>query len=266
MRLLIPVLAVLASPLFADQIDPSEVADLPAADVVFLGELHDNPWHHENQTAMVDVLSPKAIVFEMLTPEQAERVADARLRDQDALEKALGWNDSGWPDFNMYYPIFRAAEGAEIYGAQVPRADVRDAIMGENLATTFGKDAAQFGLTTALDEAEQTTREGEQLEAHCNALPEEMLPGMVLGQRLRDATLAREIERALADTGGPVVVITGNGHARKDWGAPRALSGHVTQISIGQFEQAPDGEQPFDYWINTPEADREDPCAAFGKS
>lgn len=266
MRHLIPVLAFLASPLFADQVDPSETAGVPAADVVFLGELHDNPWHHENQTTMVATISPKAIVFEMLTPDQASLVTDALLPNQDALEKALGWNDSGWPDFSMYYPIFREAAGAGFYGAQVSRADVRDAIMGENLTTTFGQDAAQYGLTEALDKAEQATREAEQLEAHCNALPEEMLPGMVLGQRLRDATLAREIERALAETGGPVVVITGNGHARKDWGAPRAMSEQITQISIAQFEQAPEGEQPFDYWVLTPEAEREDPCLAFGKS
>ena len=266
MKHLIPVLAVLASPLFADQIDPIEIADLPAVDVVFLGELHDNPWHHENQATMVTALSPKAIVFEMLTQEQAGLVTEALLLNQDALEEALGWNDSGWPDFDMYYPIFSAAAGAEIFGAQVPRADVRDAIMGENLTTTFGQDAALYGLTQSLDEAEQTTREAEQLEAHCNALPEEMLPGMVLGQRLRDATLAREIDRALAETGGPVVVITGNGHARKDWGAPRALSENIAQLSVGQFEQAPEDKQPFDHWVLTPEATREDPCLAFNKS
>lgn len=266
MKHLIPVLAVMATPLFADQIDPSDVAGLPAADVMFLGELHDNPWHHENQATMVAALSPKAIVFEMLTQEQAGLVTDALLPNQDALEKALGWNDSGWPDFDMYYPILSAAAGVGVYGAQVPRADVRNAIMGENLTTTFGQDAAQYGLSETLDEAEQITREAEQLEVHCNALPEEMLPGMVLGQRLRDATLAREIERALAETGGPVVVITGNGHARKDWGAPRALSDQITQLSIGQFEQAPMGEQPFDHWILTPEAIREDPCLAFNKS
>ena len=62
-----------------------------------------------------------------------------------------------------------------------------------------------------------------QMDAHCGALPEEMLGGMVEAQRLRDAALAEGVLAALAESSGPVVVITGNGHARLDWGAPRML-------------------------------------------
>ncbi|SHJ00555.1 Uncharacterized iron-regulated protein [Shimia gijangensis] len=265
MRHLIPVLALVASPLFADQIDPSDVSALPSVDVLFLGELHDNPWHHENQTKIVAAVSPKAVVYEMLTPEQADRVSPDLVQDQERLQDVLAWNASGWPNFSLYYPIFRAAPLVSVYGAQVPRADVRDAIMGQDLAIGFGPNAAQYGLTTPLSEQEQAQREAKQFEAHCNALPEEMLPGMVLGQRLRDATLAREIERALAETGGPVVVITGNGHARKDWGAPALLTSDISQRSVAQFELAPKGDQPFDYWVITAEAAREDPCLAFRK-
>lgn len=266
MRHLIPVLALLAAPVFADQIDPKDMAVLPPADVLFLGELHDNPWHHENQAAIVQIIAPKAIVFEMLTTQQATQVRGDLLSDQAALENALGWNDSGWPEFAMYYPIFSGSGGAAIYGALVPRTKVRAAIMGKDMAATFGDTAAQYGLTTPLDRDEQAAREADQLAAHCNALPPEMLPGMVQGQRLRDATLAREIERAFRETGGPVVVITGNGHARRDWGAPRLLGLGLTQISIAQFEHAPKGDIPFDYWIITPEMARKDPCLAFQKS
>ena len=35
------------------------------AEVVFLGEQHDNPQHHEIQAKWVKHLSPRAIVFEM---------------------------------------------------------------------------------------------------------------------------------------------------------------------------------------------------------
>jgi hypothetical protein len=88
----------------------------------------------------------------------------------------------------------------------------------------FPGDAARFGLTEALDPDEQAAREAEQQEAHCNALPEEILPGFVEAQRLRDAALAEAALAALADTGGPVVVVTGNGHARADWGVPALLA------------------------------------------
>jgi len=266
MRHLIPALALCAAPVFAEEITVDAIATLPEVDVLFLGELHDNPWHHETQAEAVAEMQVAAVVFEMLTPEQAALITPNLLKDESALEKALDWNSSGWPDFSMYYPIFQAANDATFYGAQVPRDAVRAAIMGGDVVEAFGEGAAEFRLTTPLAEDEQATREDEQFAAHCDALPREMLPGMVLGQRLRDAAMAREITRALQETGGPVVVITGNGHARTDWGAPRLLDEEITQRSIAQFESAPQDQRPFDYWIITPEAAREDPCLAFKKS
>ncbi|WP_299353840.1 ChaN family lipoprotein [uncultured Shimia sp.] len=264
MKHLIPaVLAFVAAPLLAEEFTLADIATLPAIDVVYLGELHDNPWHHENQSAAVSALAPKAIVFEMLTREQARLITRPLLDDADALAKTLNWAQSGWPDFAMYYPIFQAAPNAQVYGAQVPREAVREAIMGGDVVASFGAEVEEFGLAVPLTEDEQAQREDEQFAAHCDALPREMLPGMVLGQRLRDATMAREISRALAETGGPVVVITGNGHARKDWGAPRLLDSSISQISIAQFEVRPETDRPFDHWIITPEATREDPCLAF---
>lgn len=60
------------------------------ADVVFLGELHDNPGHHARQAAYVAEIAPTALVFEMLTPDQAERVTPELIQDEAALEAALG--------------------------------------------------------------------------------------------------------------------------------------------------------------------------------
>jgi hypothetical protein len=34
-------------------------------------------------------------------------------------------------------------------------------------------------------------------------------------------------------------------------------------MSLGQFEDKPEGEQPFDLWIVTKATQRDDPCAAF---
>ena len=78
------------------------------------------------------------------------------------------------------------------------------------------------------------------MQAHCDALPEDMLPGMVAVQRLRDAVLARAVVRAMDDTGGPVAVITGNGHARRDWGMPAMLARAAPDLDVwvlGQTEE-----------------------------
>lgn len=213
-------------------------------------------------------LAPSALVFEMLTPVQAARALPALRGDAQALGRALEWEASGWPDFSMYHPIFAAAPEASIHGAAFDREAVARATR-EGAAAVFGPEAPRFGLDRVLGPEELAERISEQAEAHCDALPEAMLPGMVEAQRLRDAGIARAALQALEETGGPVAVITGNGHARTDRGAPRyiaAAAPEVTVLSIGQFEEPPTGSGPavpFDLWLVTEPAPREDPCAAF---
>lgn len=249
----------------AEQIYPDDLHDLPEAQVVILGELHDNPTHHVHQATAVAGIASKALVFEMLTPEQAARITPDNRGDRDGLAVVLEWAESGWPDFAMYHPIMTAAPDAAIYGAAVPREQAR-AVFSSSAAEVFGPDAPDFGLDAPLPDAEQKTREDEQMAAHCNALPEHLLGGMVAAQRLRDASLARAVRDALADHGGPVVVITGNGHARLDRGLAvylRAAMPDVSILSVGQFEEVTEPPVPFDLWLVSDPADRDDPCAAF---
>jgi len=251
----------------AGEIQPEALDALPDHDVVILGEVHDNSAHHLNQARAVKALNPAALVFEMLTPEQALSVTAVNRLDEGLLGAALGWAETGWPDFGIYFPIFEASPKAVIYGAALPRADVRRAVR-EGAMAVFGKSGNLFGLADNLTEPEQIARETLQMEAHCNALPENLLGGMVEAQRLRDASLAAAVLNAMDKTGGPVVVITGNGHARADWGVPvmlaRAKPG-MTVLSLAQFELEPWENAPFDLYVLTSEAEREDPCAAFRK-
>ncbi len=239
---------------------------LPSADVVIVGEVHDNPAHHANQARAVASIRPAALVFEMLTPDKAALVPPLR-DDPVALAKALDWEESGWPDFAMYYPIFTAAPDAAIFGGDLPVKAVRQAI-GDGAAKPFGADAARYGLDRPLARDDQTAREAEQAAAHCGALPPDMLPGMVAAQRLRDAALARAVVQAFDQTGGPVVLITGSGHARRDVGVPAVLAlaaPDLTVLSVGQLEGPAEAAPPFDLWLVTDATERGDPCAAFAK-
>ncbi|MEL6517468.1 MAG: ChaN family lipoprotein [Pseudomonadota bacterium] len=262
-----PLLAGLflaVAPASASEIDISEIISLPAGDVIVLGEIHHNPAHHLNQATAIAALRPAALVFEMFGPDAA-LAATPEIRASPArLEEALGWADSGWPDFAMYYPIFVAAPDAAIFGGDIPRDQVRRAVL-DGAAAVMGASAPVFGLHKPLGVDEQAAREDIQRTAHCDALPDEMLPGMVEAQRLRDAGLARAVLAALAETDGPVVVITGNGHARNDWGMPRMLNQarpDVEITTIAQFEE-PRETAPFDHWIVTHTIARDDPCLAF---
>jgi hypothetical protein len=253
----------------ADQIGLADLNSLPAADVVILGEVHDNPAHHAAQARALAALQPRAVIWEMLTPEQAARLP-ADLSDPDSVAGAVDWAGSGWPDFALYHPLMLATPGALHLGAGVPRDRARQ-VFGEPLAQVFGPLAGRFGLDADLPADEQAAREAQMQAAHCDALPEDLLPGMVAAQRLRDGELARVALAALADAGAPVAIITGNGHARTDWGVPvliaRANPG-ARVLSVGMLEAPPDTPppydlRPYDLWLVTDPAPRDDPCAAF---
>lgn len=239
---------------------------LPPAQVVILGEVHDNPTHHANQARALAALAPRAVVFEMLDIEQSLRITEALTRDPDGLARVLEWEKSGWPDFAMYAPLFQTRPMPRFYGGAVREVDLARA-RKDGPAAAFGRHAARFGLDRPLPPAAQSAREAEMQAAHCNMLPPEALPRFVAAQRLRDAALAFTVLIALEETGGPVAVITGNGHARRDSGIPAVLAvadPSVSVLTIGQIE-APEAAPPFDRWIVTGPHARTgpDPCEAF---
>ncbi len=239
----------------------------PQTDVVLLGELHDNPHHHTTQAEWVSGLAPKALVFEMFSNEAAKGVSADIRHDKAAMLAQLNWWGRASEDAEMYWPIVEAAPDAKLYGALLDRPAMQ-AAMKTGIAETFGADAAAYGLDTTLPETEQTAREADQLAAHCDAMPAEMLPVLVSLQRLRDAALARAVARAIDETGGPVAVITGNGHARKDRGLPVYLARvkpDLTVFALGQVEDGRSAEGTFDQVVSAPVTEREDPCLAFKK-
>ena len=257
-RAAIAVLCAVGLPATAD------VGPLPRADIYVLGEVHDNPAHHAEQARLIAQIAPTTLVFEMLSPLQALAAAGVARDDPAELARVLDWTESGWPDFAMYAPIFAAAPDAIIVGAAVPKEDLNAAIEF-GAAQVFGAQARHWGLGD-LDAEALEPRVAEQRDVHCGALPDDMLPGMVEAQRLRDAVFARDTVGAFDAAGGPVVLITGSGHARTDRGVPAAIRDarpELTVWALGQVEQGAAPPFPYDAVNVTPAADRDDPCAAF---
>ena len=177
----------------------------------------------------------------------------------------------------MYHAILVAAPEAEIFGGAVPTEDVRRAVE-EGAAAVFGVASGIFGIDTPLPADQLAARIALQDAAHCDALPDDLLPGMVEAQRLRDAALARAAVEAVGEMRQGqflrrVVVITGNGHAREDWGMPEMLARAYPEsgedrlriATFAQFEGAAPEDPPYRHWVVTKAAEREDPCAVFRK-
>ena len=260
---LLAITAIIGTPGWAN-----DLPQLPPADVIILGETHDNGLHHAGQAEYLKTLSPTAVVFEMLSVEQAEIVNSDPKTDLPQLGKTIGWEAAGWPDFSLYAPIFSALGETPAIAAGTKREVVQRAF-GEGAATVFGRDAATFGLDDPLPTAELEARKSMQFEAHCRAMPIEMMAGMVEAQRVRDAVMAQAVLDALEDFGPPVAVIAGSGHAHKIWGVP-ALLAHakpdiaVLSVAFVETGNAPD-LQAFDIVIPTAPVERDDPCQAFEK-
>lgn len=246
---------------------------LPERDIYLIGEQHGVRAHHQYQADLISQIEPGAIVFEMLSPEQAEGAATVDHSDRETLEASLEWAESGWPSFELYHPIFVEGQGAAIYGAALPR-DVARAAISTGAAEQFTGDPVLYGLDDPLAKEEQVAREAAQGASHCDALPRSLLPGFVEAQRLRDASFTQTTIQALHETGGPVVVITGNGHVREDWGMPvylRRAAPDVSILSIGQAvdpDDATNKHGQFGLVVVSAETPAEieargDPCEAF---
>lgn len=252
------------------------VRNLAAADVVIAGELHDNRLHHDAQAWLTRALEPAGMAFEMIPKASEEGIAVLLADGADPADigPAIGWNRIGWPDWDIYKAIFTAWTPQIYAGGGVSRADARRAIRDGAAAVTREPDFVPV-LEQPLVPVIQTALEDQMIASHCGHLPRKAAPGMVEAQRLRDASFSAAVLRARAATsGGQVILITGNGHARSDRGVPAYLAQRVpelTVISIGLLEvdeAASDlasygSDLPYDYvWFTQP-ADREDPCANF---
>ena len=274
-------------------IDEATLIDaLATSEFVLLGERHDHPDHHALQARIVTALVARgrrpAVAFEMLDADDAPAIA-AALADTnedgaaraEALRSAVRWDESGWPDWALYAPVFEAALAAElpIVPANLAPAEVRALRRGGADALTPAR-RAELGLDEPLD-PETFRALAEQIrEAHCGHAPADAALGrMVDIQRAWNAQLALALVTAAgAGTGRSAgdhgaVLIAGAEHVRHDRGVPRRLAAlapdsRVTALAFVEIDPAdpsagPDRESPFDFVWLTPRLDLEDPCDKY---
>lgn len=255
---------------------------LAASRFVLLGEKHDNPDHHRLQArlarAVYEAGRRPALALEMITPAQHAALigyVQAHPRDAAGLGPAIGWGRSGWPPWPQYAPIVQAAldAGTAIVPANLDTAAVRAVARG---AAAEAGLVARFQLDRPLSAAEAQALAEEIREAHCRALPESAVPGMVRAQRARDATMAA----AMLDADGDgAILVAGAGHVRTDRGVPALLTAaapaarvtSVAFVEVADTWTAPSAYAarfgaaavPFDVVWFTPRANDDDPCAGM---
>lgn len=233
------------------------------SDFILLGEVHDNPHHHERRGELLAALKPLSPVLVAEHLEIGKTFASSSNLQQDL--EAAGFNAKGWR-WPLHQPLFESAvqNGVPLIGGNIPRETARDVVRK-------GLDVLPADLQTLitkapLDADAQKTLDDSLIQGHCGHMSEAMLPGMRLAQRARDAAMFSALRHADLR---PAILVAGNGHVRKDYGIPSLIRHHLPDakyVSIGFIEDTPEiniGQElrdQYDYvWITEP-AQRDDPC------
>jgi uncharacterized iron-regulated protein len=173
---------------------------------------------------------------------------------------ARGWN------WDLYRPYLALAleQGLPIVAANLSRAQAMR-VAQEGVAAVFGEQQRRaLGLEAIPPDIEQAQQREIEV-GHCGRLAPDALGPMVLAQVARDAILAQAIA-PYADRG--VVLLTGNGHARRDIGVARHLSqkDRLRTVSIGLLEDDEEAARyaaSYDVAFLTPVQARADPCRSM---
>ncbi len=263
------------------------VARVRAASVVAIGEKHDNPDHHRIEAALLGAAvdgRKGALVVEMIPADKQPALAGFH-GTPEGLALAVHWGHGGWPAFAEYRPVFATAldHRLPIYAGDMPH-ETAHLVAHHGLSAVDPALATRFDLSAPLPVDEQKKLEQEVADVHCGMLPPAFLPAMSLAQRVRDASLAGAVLDARGGSGARgertdvTVLVSGDGHARRDRAVPALLSkaglaaDQILSVAIVEVDDS--WTQPADYarefhastlpfdlvWF-TPRANEDDPCA-----
>lgn len=241
-----------------------------AADIVLLGETHDNPGHHALQQRLLASLADArpTLVMEQFDLEQQDSL-DAILRSggtrRDKLAALKALMKPGW-EWEGYEGLLNTAleRDLPLLAANISREALR--AVGRNGVDALGAGAsARLGLDAVWSPERQASLRREVAASHCGMLPDAAVAAMTDAQRVRDAIMA---DRLLSAPGGAVAIL-GRGHVRQDLAVPlylqrRAPQKKVLSVALAEGEAAPGAPQPYDFVVVGQAIERAvDPCAAF---
>jgi uncharacterized iron-regulated protein len=260
--------------------DDQYLQSIKATDFLLLGEIHDNPTHHQLQAEAIKKLQLAGqhvkVYFEHLNTSQNEKINqfNQKLISIDRLAAELDWDKSGWPEFKIFQPLFEQAlkHNVEISAALFPKDKI--------------KSLYREGMKAVIDQATLDAKNLEELPAsskdalledivasHCGMVTKEKGEPMVKVQMGKDAFMAMQLT---AGEDKKIVFVAGNGHIRKDYGVPlylKKLSPNKKVVSVAMVEVT-DEKESLQNYLSANSADilifttpwpRKDPCEEMRK-
>ncbi|MDL5035629.1 ChaN family lipoprotein [Comamonas resistens] len=208
------------------------------AQVIALGEQHDQIAHHQWEAQTVQWLAAGqrlgALVIEM-APAGGSTAGLATTSTEEQVQQALQWQSGaaggGWP-WQDYGPMVMNAvrAGVPVLGGNLPRAQMKQT-MGQS---RYDSHLPASGWQLQLDAIK---------DGHCGLLPESQFAPMARIQLARDESMAKVAATAVQQWSRPgqsVLLVAGRSHVRSDIGVPTWLPKDLRQkVAIAQSDKAP---------------------------
>lgn len=202
------------------------IDQIASKDLVFIGEVHDNPEHHLIQVQILQTMmsysGPVTIAMESFqTPQQSslDRYLQGELTESEFL-KEVNWTMSWGFDYHLYRPLILLAKqhGCKILAINAPHDIVRKvARYGLKSLDTTERNmlAKDIDLNNRAHRA--YLRKAYEQSAH-KAL--KRFDYFYEAQCVREDTMAHNLAEYLRENGGKLIVFTGNGHIINKFGIP----------------------------------------------
>jgi uncharacterized iron-regulated protein len=231
--------------------------DVAAADVVFIGEIHDNAAHHKVQLDLIRSLHagkpPIAVGLEMFTRDDQQALDDwvTGKLDEEAFRAvcARSWS-YGWP---LYRDILMFARENRIplIALNIPKQTM-SAFMAQGRAALPASETPPH-VSFVLNDSQTAYLRATARQAFGSTPPEKLLARLCEAQALRNHGMAWHIaEYRKRRPGDTVVVLAGMWHAVKN-GVPELLAEYgnltyrvlVPELPEFKLERATDREADY---------------------
>jgi len=203
------------------------IDQLRSKELIFVGEVHDNPEHHLIQVQILQALmaryGPLTVAMEFFD-ESRQPVLDRYLGEEVSetlFLKDVDW-DKGWSfPYHFYRPImFLAKEkGRALLGINVPNNIVKK-VARSGLDSLTPEERDQVAKEINVDNLTHRDYLSEVFKKHSHHHQLQNFDYFYQAQCVWEETMAENIARYLTDNKGKMVVFTGNGHITDKYGIP----------------------------------------------
>jgi uncharacterized iron-regulated protein len=198
------------------------IDQISSKDLIFIGEVHDNPEHHLIQLqilqALVACCGPISIAMEFLEKPQ-QPILDRYYRgelDEREFLKEVDWGS----DYHFYRPLIRMAkqnDGA-VLAINAPRAVVRK-VARQGLESLDESERDRIAQEIDLSNEAHRNYVREAYERHTHGGLKEF-EHFYEAQCVWEDTMAESLAEYLRENGRKLIAFTGNGHIINKFGVP----------------------------------------------